>query len=129
SDNASVIGAGTKDALNNYAFEVHQYLDSDSSGTHAAVVSQDVGVQRLTGITDWARTNHKELFLGEFGVAQDATSLTALDKMVKYMDDNADVWSGATYWAGGPWWGSYMYSIEPTDLKTLGVNATDKPQT
>ncbi|MBM6595188.1 calcium-binding protein [Microvirga sp. BT291] len=48
--------------------------------------------------------------------------------MVKYMDDNADVWIGATYWAGGAWWGDYMYSIQPKDLKAKGVNATDKPQ-
>jgi endoglucanase len=37
------------------------------------------------------------------------------------MDAHADVWQGATYWAGGPWWGDYMYSIEP-------INGHDRPQ-
>jgi Ca2+-binding RTX toxin-like protein len=48
--------------------------------------------------------------------------------MTNFMDDNADVWIGATYWAAGPGWGDYMFSIEPTDLKTAGVNATDRAQ-
>jgi endoglucanase len=127
-DNDTVIGLGTVDPKNNYAFDVHQYLDSDSSGTSPTAVSTSIGVERLTKITAWARANNKDLFLGEFGAANNTTALTALDRMVDYMDDNADVWIGATYWAGGPWWGDYMFSIEPTDLATKGINATDRPQ-
>ncbi len=126
--NDTAIGLKTVDPKNNYAFEVHQYLDSNSSGTSATAVSETIGVSRLKAITDWARANNKDLFLGEFGAANNATALKALDNMTKYMDDNANVWVGATYWAGGPWWGEYMYTIEPKDLKTLGVNATDRPQ-
>ena len=126
--NDTEIGAKVADPLNNFAFEVHQYLDSDSSGTHASVVSESIGVERLSAITNWAQATGNQLFLGEFGVAQDATSLKAMDNMLKYMDEHADTWLGATYWAGGAWWGNYMYSIEPTDLKTMGVNATDKAQ-
>jgi endoglucanase len=32
------------------------------------------------------------------------------------------VWQGWTWWAAGPWWGGYMFSIEPTN------GTTDKPQ-
>jgi endoglucanase len=28
------------------------------------------------------------------------------------MADNRDVWRGWTYWAAGPWWGEYMFSVE-----------------
>jgi hypothetical protein len=59
--------------------------------------------------------------MGEFGVASDGTSLKGLDNMLSYMDKNSDVWIGATYWAGGSWWGDYMYSLEPK-------NGADKPQ-
>jgi endoglucanase len=121
SDNDTVIGNGVKDPLDNYAFEVHQYLDSDSSGTHKNVVSETVGVERLKAITAWAKTTGHELFMGEFGVSTDSTSLKALNNMLSYMDKNSDVWIGATYWAGGPWWGDYMYSVEPK-------NGIDKPQ-
>jgi len=30
------------------------------------------------------------------------------------MESNSDVWQGWTWWAAGPWWGNYMYSLEPT---------------
>ena len=113
SDNDTVIGTGVNDPLNNFAFEVHQYLDSDGSGSHANVVSATAGVERLTAITNWAESTGNKLFLGEFGVASDATSLQALDSMLTYMEAHPNAWQGATYWAGGPWWGNYMYSAEP----------------
>ncbi|HXF89248.1 MAG TPA: cellulase family glycosylhydrolase [Xanthobacteraceae bacterium] len=121
SDNDTVVGAGVVDPLNNYAFEVHQYLDSDGSGTSPNVVSANVGVQRLTAVTEWAKATGNMLFLGEFGVSKNSTSLQALDNMLNYMHQHQDVWLGATYWAGGPWWGNYMFSIEV-------ANGVDKPQ-
>jgi len=113
--NASVIGSGVNDPLNNYAFEVHQYLDSDGSGTHQNVVSSTIGSQRLADITTWAENTGHRLFLGEFGTASDATSLSALGDMLSTMSQHADVWQGCTYWAAGPWWGNYMYSAEPSN--------------
>lgn len=120
-DNAAVIGNGVQDPSHNFAFDVHQYLDSNGSGTHATVVSTTVGVERLEAITNWAEATGSHLFLGEVGVDTDQTSIAALDNMLSYMQTHSDAWQGATYWAGGPWWGNYMYSIEP-------VNGADKPQ-
>jgi autotransporter passenger strand-loop-strand repeat protein len=77
--------------------------------------------QRLTAITQWAEATGNHLFLGEVGVTTDQTSLTALDLMLTYMTQHTDAWQGMTYWAGGPWWGNYMFSIEPQ-------NGADKPQ-
>ena len=48
-------------------------------------------------------------------------SLTAFDGMLTYMQQHSGAWQGVTYWAGGPWWGDYMFSIEPQ-------NGIDKPQ-
>jgi aryl-phospho-beta-D-glucosidase BglC (GH1 family) len=120
-DNAAVIGTGVQDPLHNFAFEVHQYLDTWGSGTEQNVVSVDIGVQRLQAITQWAEQTGNKLFLGEFGVASDQTSLTALDKMLSYMEQHTGAWQGGTYWAGGAWWGDYMYSVEPN-------NGVDKAQ-
>ena len=61
----------------NFAFEVHQYLDADGSGTHPGAVSATIGVERLTAITQWAEATGNRLFLGEVGVTTDQTSLTA----------------------------------------------------
>ena len=120
-DNDTVIGAGVQDPAHNFAFEVHQYLDADGSGTHAGAVSATIGVERLTAITQWAEATGNHLFLGEVGVTTDQTSLTAFDGMLTYMQQHTGTWQGVTYWAGGPWWGNYMFSIEPQ-------NGIDKPQ-
>jgi Cellulase (glycosyl hydrolase family 5) len=121
SDNAAVIGTGVQDPAHNFAFEVHQYLDADGSGTHPRVVSPTIGVERLSAITQWAEATGSHLFLGEVGVTTDQTSLHALDLMLTYMQQHTDVWQGATYFTGGPWLGSYTFSIEPK-------NGVDRPQ-
>jgi endoglucanase len=125
SDNDTVIGTGIKDPLNNYVFEVHQYLDSDHSGTDNTVVP-GAGSTTLVEATDWARTHGAQLFLGEFGFASDSASMTEGKALVDYMHANADVWKGSTYWGAGPWWGDYMFSVEPSGLGTS--NVVDKPQ-
>jgi endoglucanase len=118
--NATVM-LGVKDPLDNYAFEVHQYLNSDSSGSQPTCVSATVGSARLTAFTQWMSANHVRGFLGEFGVSSDPTCLSALDDMLSYVDQHRDGWIGWTWWSAGPWWGSYMFSIEPT-------NGQDAPQ-
>src|SRR5262245_10727243 len=78
-DNAAVVGTGIQDPAHNYAFEVHQYLDlSYPLGTQPGAVSITTGVDALTAITQWAELTGNHLFLGEFGVTPDQTSLTAL---------------------------------------------------
>jgi endoglucanase len=120
SDNDTVVGAGVADPAHNFAFEVHQYLDSDGSGNSGAI-STTVGVERLTAITQWAEQTGNRLFLGEVGVTSDQTNLTALDAMLGYMQQHTGAWQGMTFWSGGPWWGNYQFSIEPQ-------NGVDKPQ-
>ncbi|ATB43710.1 macromolecule metabolism protein [Cystobacter fuscus] len=110
-----------KDPRNNYAFEVHQYLDSDSSGTQASCVSTTIGAQRMQSFTNWLRANGKKGFLGEFAGGTDSVCLSALDNILDHVEANSDVYLGWTYWAGGPWWGSYFFSLEP-------ASGVDKPQ-
>lgn len=104
---------GIVDSLDNHAFEAHQYFDSNSSGGSSACVSTTVGSARLRDFTNWLRDNGKRGFLGEFGVGTNDTCLEALDNMLDFVDENADVWMGWTYWAAGPWWGEYMFTVEP----------------
>ncbi len=120
SDNARVM-SGVIDPANNFAFDVHQYLDADSSGTSANCVP-GAGSTRLRAFTEWARAHKAHAFLGEF--ASTAQCLREGAALVTYMAANKDVWIGWTYWAAGPWWGDYMYSIEPrggSDRPQLGV--------
>lgn len=113
------------DPANNTVFEVHQYLDSDSSGTTTNIVFANIGVTRISAFTSWLRTHNKRGFLGEFAVANStigsgATQIgdEALTNLLSYIATNADVWEGWAWWAAGPWWGNYMFTLEPANLSS-----------
>lgn len=95
---------GVRDPIDNYGFEVHQYMDEDLSGTHRACVNADIAVNAIARLSEWLRTHDKRAFLGEFGGSEDPDCLAGLTRMTKQMADDSDVWLGWTYWAGGDWW-------------------------
>jgi len=112
--NATVM-LGVKDPASNYAYEVHQYLDSDYSGTHEACDNAGAANTALTQFTAWLRTNNKRGFLGEFGAAANAQCIAGLKQMVDTVAANGDVWLGWTYWAAGEWWSAdEPMNIQPT---------------
>ena len=100
------------DPGNNYAFEIHQYLDSDFSGTSDQCVSKTIGSDSLVDVTAWLRKNGKQAFLGEFSVPNNDFCISAGDNMLSYLDSNADVWSGWTYWTVDPY-RDYTSILEP----------------
>ena len=103
------------DPQDKIVYEMHQYLDSDGSGTSEACASSTIGKERLQTATQWLKTNNKKGFLGEFAGGVNEQCEQAVEGLLSYMSDNSDVWMGAEWWSAGPWWGSYMYSMEPTD--------------
>jgi endoglucanase len=103
-----------KDPAHNFAFDVHQYLDEDSSGTHPNAVSPTVGSERIRAFEDWARKRRMRGFLGEFGASEDETSQLALADLCRSLLESPDVWFGWAAWAGGPLWpANYMFNLEP----------------
>lgn len=112
--NADVL-RGILDPADNYAIEVHQYLDDNSSGTLETVVSATIGSERLQAFTGWCRDNGIKAFLGEFAVPRIELGYQAVDDLLNYMENNADVWEGWTWWSAGPWWNNYMFSLEPSE--------------
>jgi endoglucanase len=113
--------SGFRDPGGNFLFEIHQYLDSNSSGTGAECISKTIGRQRLQRVTDWLRGQRAGAVLGEFGGTKSAQCLAALDDLLQFLDANGDVWRGWTYWAAGDWWGDDKFSIQP-------ANGQHKPQ-
>ncbi|KAF9532516.1 endoglucanase [Crepidotus variabilis] len=111
SGNAGVFGA-IKDPNNNVAIEMHQYLDSDSSGTNANCVSSTVGAERLQVATEWLKANNLKGFLGEMGAGSNSQCIEAIKGAICTMQTSG-VWIGFAWWAAGPWWGTYFQSIEP----------------
>ncbi|KAL0260313.1 hypothetical protein SLS55_003999 [Diplodia seriata] len=115
SGNADSMGDLTDTQEGKLIYQMHQYLDSDSSGTSETCVSTTIGKERLEAATTWLKNNGKKGLLGEFAGGNNDQCKTAVKGMLDYMKENNDVWEGALWWAAGPWWGDYMYSMEPTD--------------
>lgn len=94
-------------------YEMHQYLDEDGSGTHEECVSETIGAERLAAATQWLRENGKRGILGETAGAVNPTCVEAVTGELAFLLENADVWKGWLWWAAGPWWAEYMFSLEP----------------
>ncbi|KAF7981198.1 hypothetical protein HWV62_34521 [Athelia sp. TMB] len=108
----SAVFANIVDPLNNWAIEMHQYLDSDGSGTNPVCVSSTIGAERLAAATTWLQQNGIKGFLGEIGAGNNTDCITAVYGALESMQESG-AWIGATWWAAGPWWGDYFTSIEP----------------
>lgn len=111
SGNAATMGS-LIDPSNKTIYQMHQYLDSDSSGSHDSCVSATIGAERLKDATAWLRKEKKIGLIGEFAGGDNAVCKEAVEGMMKFMVANKDVWVGAVWWAAGPWWGSYMFDME-----------------
>jgi endoglucanase len=134
SSNASTM-IKIEDPAGNFAFEVHQYLDEDFSGTHDTCPRGEDAANALRSMTDWFRETKTRGFLGEFGGSATSDCLIGLSRMVDVMAEAPDVWLGWTYWAAGDWWSpDEPLNIQPVkgadrlQLKALTTRklATDK---
>ncbi|KAH7625774.1 glycoside hydrolase superfamily [Sordaria sp. MPI-SDFR-AT-0083] len=104
---------GLTDPQDKLVYEMHQYLDTDGSGTSTNCVSFTIGAERLRDATAWLKANGKKAVLGETAGGSNAQCIKALTGMLSYMQSNSDVWTGWLWWGGGPWWGNYIYGMEP----------------
>ena len=113
--NAQVWTGFKGDPLNNFVFEMHQYLDSDSSGTHKNCITN--ASSSLVAATNWLSTNKYKGFLGEFGWSTDPSCTDEGPSFLDYISSHSDVWIGWTWWCGGPWYPwTYMYMLDPIDF-------------
>ncbi|KAF6757302.1 glycoside hydrolase [Ephemerocybe angulata] len=137
SGNGLVFGAIT-DPYNNTAIEMHQYLDSDGSGTSPVCVSPTIGVERISDATRWLKEHNLKGFLGELGAGSNPDCIAAVKGALCHLQQS-DVWIGERemfllsirrvshnpssqvlqWWSAGPWWGDYFQSIEPPNGPAL----------
>ncbi|KAK7050930.1 hypothetical protein VNI00_005042 [Paramarasmius palmivorus] len=111
SGNAAAFG-NLQDPNNNFAIEMHQYLDSDGSGTSANCVSSTILAERLADATNWLKQHNLRGFLGEVGAGANPTCISAVFGGLCAAAQSG-AWIGISWWAAGPWWGTYFQSIEP----------------
>lgn len=114
--------SGVVDPLDHYAYELHQYFDGDYSG-QSSWCNASNGAAQLTAVTQWLRERGKRGFLGEFAGGANDDCRTAVTNALAYLANNTDVWLGWSWWAAGPQWGEYMFTLEPTSNFTV-----DRPQ-
>jgi len=68
-------------------------------------------------------TQSKRGFLGEFAGGNNSNCEQSIISALDYMQTNSDVWIGWSWWAAGPQWGEYIFTLEPTNNFT-----NDRPQ-
>jgi endoglucanase len=100
-----------KDPEDKLIYQMHQYLDSDGSGTSLNCVSATIFKERLQAATKWLKDNRKQGFIGEYAAGNNAMCIAALKDGLQYLQDNQEVWAGAAWWAADPWWGDYIYNM------------------
>lgn len=91
-----------KDPRNNYAFEVHQYLDADSSGKSASCVA-GAGARVSTAL-NWAKQRGVKLFVGEMATSGGDARCRAEYRTMLALMEGSGVVIGWTAWGGGTWW-------------------------
>jgi endoglucanase len=122
------------DPLNHYAFEVHQYLDTDFSGKNNECSRAADAVKAIGDFAGWLRSNKQRGFLGEVAVPTAADCQPALAQMIAAVEQAPDVWLGWSYWAAGDWWKpDEPLNIQPTksgdrpQMQTLARIFSDHP--
>ncbi len=87
--------------------------------------SPTMGVECLAPFVDWIVSHGYNGFVGEYGVPGTGSADSdlwnvALDNALAYLQTNG---ISGTYWTGGPWYGNYQLTCEPSP-----ITGDDRPQ-
>jgi endoglucanase len=108
------------------AFDIHEYLDVDFSGTHS--VCSSLASTYLAPLTAWLQQYGFKAMITEFGAANGTECDSYVVDIINYMADNPE-YIGWSAWAAGPLWGSNSAccansaqwgSLEPDSLASDG---------
>ena len=131
----SFVSSGSAEALgkvtnidgstDNLIFDVHKYLDSDNSGTHAGCVENGIS-NAFQPLASYLTQNKRIALLSETGGGSDDPScLTDVCAVTDFLNQNSDVYLGILGWAAGAFDPkSYVLSLTPTQS---GSTWTDQP--
>lgn len=118
--------AGITD-LTKIIINVHQYLDSNYSGTHDQCVT-DLSTTgpdgyNLDAFTEYLKQNHLKAIITEFGGGRDSSSCSvAINNFMNYLKENSAKgkdygFVGWTIWSAGHGWGDYNLRVTPTSYQ------------
>ncbi len=100
---------GTTDKL---IFDVHRYLDSDNSGTHAECTSDHVE-DSFVPLATWLRSNKRQAILSEVGGGNTASCEQDVCAAIASLNKNSDVYLGYIGWSAGAFDQSYVLGLTP----------------
>lgn len=102
------------DPLNRYAYDFHQYLDADFSGSAAECSAAPKALKAIDDVTAWLATQDRRGFLGEVAASSRPECVAALRQVLAKVDASPRQWLGWAYWGAGAWWPpDYIFNIEP----------------
>ena len=95
-------------------FDVHQYLDSDYSGTHAECVINGI-TAAFTPLLNYLKDSNRQALLSETGGGSDTAScLTNVCEALDFLNENSDSFVGWVGWAAGSFATTYVLSLTPS---------------
>ncbi|KAF2100281.1 cellulase-domain-containing protein [Rhizodiscina lignyota] len=112
----------------NLMFNVHRYLDSDGSGTHANCVDNNIN-DSFMPLANFLRTNNRVAMLTETGGGPtDASCMQLLCEQNDFINQNSDVFKGVVSWAAGGFDTTYVITERPAETQGAnGTTFTDQP--
>lgn len=98
----------------NLIFEVHQYLDSDTSGTHTDCTKPQVDT--FNNLATYLRNADRQAFVGEIGGGNNQDCVNLISNALDVLNNNGDVFLGWTSWAAGTFPSTYeLYEAPNSD--------------
>lgn len=126
---ATFLNDGSADALEqvrnpdgtstNLIFDLHKYLDSDGSGSHAECVD-DFITSAFEPVAEWLRCKGRKAFITETGGGNVASCLVYFCNLMTFLSTNSDVYLGVTGW------GAAMMPVDYVTSMTPFPNGTDQ---
>jgi endoglucanase len=106
-------------------FDVHKYLDSDNSGTHADCVTDNVSV--LQTLYSWLQTNGRQALLSETGGGNTQSCFTDLNSELSFVKSHSDRIVGFTAWSAGAFDTSAYNIIYSLGTRLIDLQPTLSP--
>ena len=114
-------------------FDIHQYSDSDRSGTHTECVSNRIS-DAFGPLAQWLRCNGRQALVSEMGGGNTASCIQDICEQIQFLNDNSDgvypsavlhmarltgsdlvtVYLGYLGWAAGSFDKTYELVLTPT---------------
>ena len=130
--NASVFTtANIIDRSNNYALDVHQYMDSDFSGTHNDCLDNQTFVSDLNeaNFINAIKAQGLKVFLGEFGAGTGANCEADIHTLLSFVNqnqyNNQYGFIGFSAWSTGHSWGDYLLNMSPGGPANIWMTTSD----